>query len=133
MHWADTSFLYAVFAASDGNHQRAQALWRTLLQKRVPLIISDLVFSELGTLIAYRFGVTISARHMQLVSESHLLQRVYVDRKVENGALNWWITCDCVSFQFMRMLGIRRALSYDTDFSIAGFETVTEPGQMSDY
>ena len=136
--WADTSYLYAFFVEADANHGAAGQVWKRCVELRLRPVTSGLVFAELGTLLAYRFGHGIAHSRMALLCESELLLRVHADNRIESAAIGWWrhfadqkfSFADCVSFEFMRRLGIRRALSFDTDFAIAGFETVREAGQV---
>ncbi len=130
--WIDTSFLYALFARADINHTNAESIWKQILSKGITGVISNLILAELGTLLAYRFGHSTAASRIGMVLDSTIIRRVYVDSDIESGALAWWRTFgdqsfsfpDCVSFEIMRRTGMRRALSYDKDFGIAGFEQV---------
>ena len=136
--WVDTSFLYALFVRSDTHHVQAQELWRERIKRKIPAVTSNLVFSELATLFVYRFGHAIALSRMGLLCDSALVRRVYADAAVESSAMHWWKKFgdqkfsfpDCVSFEFMRRLGVGRALSYDLDFSIAGFEVLQNADQM---
>jgi predicted nucleic acid-binding protein len=136
--WADTSFLYALFVEADANHRAAGQLWKHCVANRVRPVTSGLVTAELGTLLAYRFGHEIAYSRMAMLCESELLVRVHADDRLEAAAIRWWRRfsdqhfsfADCVSFEFMRQLGIRRAISFDLDFAIAGYETVRDVGQV---
>jgi predicted nucleic acid-binding protein len=133
--WADTSFLYALFAKNDQNHVKAQAIWGACIKHRVNSVVSNLIVSELGTLLAYRFDHAIALRNVRMVLDSAVITKIYVDSEVETASLAWWgkyrdqkfSMVDCVSFELMRRTGIRKALSFDLDFSIAGFERVIGP------
>ncbi|MBD3239517.1 MAG: PIN domain-containing protein [Chitinivibrionales bacterium] len=136
--WVDTSFLYAMFVETDQNHAAAQRVWREATVRRIPCLSSELVYGELGSLFAYRFGHRIAFSRMSLLLDSVLIKQVFADSRVQSGALKWWrryqdqsfSMVDCVSFEFMRLLGLTHALSFDTDFSVAGFTTVREPDTL---
>jgi predicted nucleic acid-binding protein len=130
--WIDTSFLYALFVRSDQYHEKANLIWKTFLQKRITGVTSNLVVSELGTLLVYTFDHAIALRMVGLVLDSAIIKRIYVDSTVESAALAWWKKYadqsfsfpDCVSFELMKRTGIEQALSFDRDFEIAGFQLV---------
>lgn len=133
--WIDTSFLYALFVQKDQNHAVSQLIWKTFLHKRITGVISCLIISELGTLLVYTFDHATALRQIRIVLDSTLIRRVYIDSEIESSALAWWKKyqdqkfsfTDCVSFELMRRTGIRQALSFDCDFTIAGFELVRTP------
>ena len=128
--WVDTSFLYALFVRADKNHLAANRVWKEKIAEKCDFLTSNLAVCELGTLLAYRFGPPVALRQVSLLYDSALLQMIYADEKCSLGALAWWRKypeqkfsyTDCVSFQFMRILGLSEALSYDRDFTVAGFQ-----------
>ncbi|MFH1759717.1 MAG: hypothetical protein ABIA63_01325, partial [bacterium] len=85
--------------------------------------------SELGTLLSYRFNHNIALKQVGLIHDSSILYKVYSDSLLERGALAWWKKyadqkfsyVDCVSFEFLKKLGIKDVLTFDKDFIIAGF------------
>ena len=115
--WIDTSFLYALFVQSDTNHQTARALWQNCIARRIQGVTSNLIVSEFATLLAYRFNHRQAVDSTRTVLASNLIRKVYADNVVESGALGWLMRYedqrfsfpDCVSFQFMKLLGMRRA------------------------
>ena len=127
--WVDTSFLYALFVQCDKNHNKANRTWRHYVEQRLTFATSNLVISELGTLLAYRYGHKIALKQIVGIQDSSLLNKVYSDPNMDTGALDWWRKfsdqkfsfVDCVSFEFMRKLGIKKALAFDKDYIIAGF------------
>jgi predicted nucleic acid-binding protein len=136
--WVDTSFLYALFVEADENHGGADMLWRESLARRREGATSILVVGELGTLLAYRFGHETAAKRVDMVLASSIVHTVYPDSPVANAAVTWWARFrdqkfsypDCVSFEFMYRLGLRKALAFDIDYEIAGFETVRVAEQL---
>jgi predicted nucleic acid-binding protein len=133
--WIDTSFLYALFVSKDQHHAEAEAIWKTCIRKHIVSVTSNLLVSELGTLLAYHFDHATALKRVSMVLDSRIIKRVYVDESIESSALAWWKRFvdqsfsfpDCVSFELMRKTGIRQALSFDCDFAIAGFELVRTP------
>jgi hypothetical protein len=133
--WIDTSFLYALFVADDQNHSVAQNIWKTCTKKHITGVTSNLIVSELGTLLVYRFDAGIAISRIGMVLDSQIITKIYIDASMESSALAWWKKFsdqsfsfpDCISFELMRRTGIRQALSFDCDFAIAGFEMVRSP------
>ncbi len=127
--WVDTSFLYALFVQCDKNHKKANLKWRRHVEQRLTFVTSNLVISELGTLLAYRYAHKIALKQIIGIQDSSLLNKVYSDANIETSALEWWRRfsdqkfsfVDCVSFEFMNKLGIKKALAFDKDYIIAGF------------
>lgn len=136
--WVDTSFLYAMFVAADQNHDAAQAIWHEVVSRRLPCLSSNAVYADLGSLFAYRFDHRTAFSRMALLLDSVLIKQVFTDTRVQSGALKWWRTyqdqsfslVDCISFELMRLLGLTYVLSFDTDFTIAGFTTVREADSL---
>jgi len=135
--WVDTSFLYALFVASDQNHGAATRVWREFCTSRMTGVISPFILSELGTLLAYRFSHAVALEQTAAVFDSSILRCVYPDAKIIGDAMEWWRRfkdkrfsfADCVSFECMRTLNIRTALSFDGDFAVAGFGRVGSEGE----
>ncbi len=130
--WLDTSFLYALFVEADKNHGPANSIWQACLKKKAGLVTCNFVTAELGALLAYRFGHVVALRQMNLVYDSSLINRLPVYCDTESSAVGWWAAfkdqkfsvVDCVSFELMNQLGITEALSFDCDFTIAGFTVI---------
>ena len=138
--WADTSFLYALFVSRDGNHRTAQDLWRQVQECRLTCVTSNLVYAELGSLLAHRFGHDRTFGSMSLLLDSALIRVVYADSRVHVSALGWWrqfgdqkfSLVDCISFEFMRRLGMSHVLSFDSDFTVAGYTVVSDAAKLSE-
>lgn len=129
--FVDTSFWAALFSSRDGRHARATTLWRGLVARGTTLITSDYVYDETMTLIARRANHAQSVRagrairasprvRLLPVFGSHFEQLLEQYEKFSEG----YSFTDVSSFVLMRALKLRTALSFDTDFSSAGFETL---------
>jgi len=132
--WIDTSFWYALFVRADANNAAAGNLWQSSVRLRPFFITSNLIVAERGSLLSYRFGHGTAFRQLSFLYDSSIVSIAYSDREIEIGALRWWERfsvqrfshVDCVSFEFIRRLGISTAFSYDRDFTIAGFQLKKE-------
>ena len=136
--FSDTTFLVALFNVKDAHHRRAVEEMRRLAKQpsRLPVLITtDYIFDELITAlfirtkrhdIAVAAGRTLlepgPAKVMRLESSTFdRAWRIFVGRKDKQ-----WSFTDCTSFSFMEELGLREALSFDSNFEEAGF--VMRPG-----
>jgi predicted nucleic acid-binding protein len=130
--WVDTSFLYALFAKSDANHVSANKTWNWYINDHKQFVTLNLIIAELGTLLLYRFGHKTALERIAMVQDSTVLRTVYSDSLIEFGVLQWWHKfndqqfsyVDCASFECMRRLGIKKAMTFDRDYQIAGFEKI---------
>jgi len=74
----------------------------------------------------------IALQRMRLVNDSLLIKIVFSNREIESRAMVWWkrysdqkfSVTDCVSFEFMKVFGIDNILTFDIDFTIAGFNII---------
>jgi uncharacterized protein len=125
--FADTGFWYGLHVAADRRHEPAVALWRG---DRRAVVTTDLVVGETWTLARMR-GVS-HARAVGLVDAIHASSRievVTVDKGVRQEAWAWlrrhderiYSFVDATSFAVMRRRRLHEALSFDGDFTAAGF------------
>ena len=129
MKLADTSFWVALAAARDHNHAAAVELWGR--QER-PVVVTNHVAGETWTFLRHRAGHSVASLAID-VFRSAQVQLVHVEERVEDDAWKWlrrhderpYSFVDAISFGVMRRLRIREALTFDADFSAAGFTVVT--------
>jgi predicted nucleic acid-binding protein len=123
MLFADTSYLVSLFVANDERHTRALQL--ITVQDR--LVSTDHVFSEFITMAmrraghksAYEFGKHLlqsDITFLDVVAED-LLPALGFVKSHPNLSM-----CDALSAVLMTKLGIRKILSFDSDFDRLGFE-----------
>jgi predicted nucleic acid-binding protein len=125
----DTSYVIALEASDDRNHDAASEHWRNLRRSLPPLIITTYVFDEVVTFFNSR------KIHMKAVEVGNkLLQSRYVELIHVSEAMFYegWrclqthhdkthSLTDCISFVVMKQRGIRTALTFDKHFTQAGF------------
>lgn len=124
----DTGAQFALLSRDDKNQQRVAALVDELQAAGTTLVMTDYVFNELLTLITARAGkhkaIEYAAKfpanpiHFQFIGLDDFYEGKRIFERYRDK--NWSFT-DCVSFAFMRRLGITTALSFDRDFTQAGF------------
>lgn len=129
MIFIDTSAFYALYLRRDQNHQRAKEIWLTLNQ---PMVTSNLVMAELGTLLVRSLGAAEAADRLSEIYSSPSIDIKRATRQNDTDALQWMRKyadhqigfTDCVSFAMMRQHKIRTGFSFDHHFRIAGFQLI---------
>jgi predicted nucleic acid-binding protein len=126
--FVDTSALLAVLNAADDCHTEASREWERLLNERASLFCTDYVLVEVLALIQSRLGM----RAVQLFREDILpvLTIRWVDPRLFDLGLAALVVAgkrglslvDCVSFETMRLMGLRSAFAFDKHFREAGFD-----------
>jgi uncharacterized protein len=124
--FADTSFLVAALRVNDENHQRAKEIAEKINEK---MMVSDHVLSEFLTMMARREGNKTAYEAGKNLFASDVLV-VYAVQEDVLPALELMRTtpklsmCDALSATIMRKLGIKKILSFDSDFDTLGFERI---------
>lgn len=127
MIFADTSFWIALRDRRDDRHRRAVELLREHAQEE--LLTSDHVRGEAWTFLCTRAGHTAAVGFLDALASSERVRLVFVGEELETEALGWlrkhderpYSFVDATSFALMRSLAVDRALTFDSDFAIAGF------------
>jgi len=129
MRFVDTSFWIALLSDGDRNHATACAI----VQAGVgPLLTSNNVVAETYTFVRRRHGHAKAQAAIRALRDVPALTIVHVEPPVEEDAWRWlghesrreYTFVDATSFAIMRRRRIREALSFDGDFSAAGFVEV---------
>lgn len=128
--FVDTSAIYAVLDADDRQHQPARQQWMALLDEAADLVCSNYIIVETTALVQNRLGMEA----VRTLQEDLLpvLRVEWVDELVHRAGVTALLTAgrrhlslvDCVSFDLMRRLGIRRAFAFDEHFAEQGFEVI---------
>ena len=126
----DTSAFYATLDADDQQHHLAKQAWVTLVNEATDLVCSNYVAVETTTLVQNRLGMEAIRTFQEDVLP--LVRMEWVDAPAHQAGVTALLTAgrrdlslvDCVSFDLMRHLGIRRAFAFDRHFAEQGFELV---------
>ncbi len=126
--FVDTSAFYALLDASDRRHGEAAAIWKSLIEADAGLFSHNYVLVETAALVQRRLGlralVVFQDDVLPLVSLHWVeedLHRTAIAILRASGQKNLSLV-DCVSFEVMRIRGLRTAFAFDDDFKIGGFE-----------
>ena len=125
--FVDTSALFAIMDADDGNHRAAFAVLQGLLAGRDTLHTSNYVIVETVALLQNRIGLeavrSFTADILPIVTVA------WVDEGIHRSAHHALLVAgrrqvslvDCVSFELMRRLDVDRAFCFDPHFAEQGF------------
>lgn len=126
--FTDTSGIYALLDASDMNHAAAAQTWAVLLRNDFGLITTNYVVLETIALLQNRLGIqavrVFQESILPLLRVEWILEQTHAagfEALLAAGRRKLGLV-DCVSFQVMRMNGVRSAFSYDVHFEEQGFE-----------
>ena len=126
----DTVGMLAIWDVADQWHAAAEQAFDDLLQKNISLVSTSYVLMECGNAAARRpYRDRVSKIRLQLVQDG-LIFDPGIDEMEEawkaydRGEAAAAGIVDQVSFIIMRRIGIRQAVTNDSHFTAAGFETL---------
>lgn len=142
----DTGAFIALAVSNDPNHQSARRLYESLVQARVPVLLTNHIVDETCTWLmrdrsmGHRAAVTFGKYLLENAeawanpasSSKKLLRVIYSSQELERRAweiFNGYETAgftftDCVSFAAMELASCKRAFTYDSHFEIYGYERI---------
>ena len=119
----DSNFFVGLFNVDDTLHQRAINLVNLIAERRV--IISNLLFAEVITVLAQRSDWQLAAEVGNYLLSSDLIQIIYLDELLQRRAWEIFIKAnnknisfvDCSTMALMEAEGIHELVTFDvTDF-----------------
>jgi predicted nucleic acid-binding protein len=127
MIFVDSSFWIATRLSRDRHHRDATELLRRAAM--TPLVTSNHVRGETWTFLRRRAGHLSAMHFLDRLARTPRLRVEFVAEPLEREALDWlrdhdergYSFVDATSFALMRSLGISEALTFDDDFTAAGF------------
>jgi predicted nucleic acid-binding protein len=127
--FVDSSAWFAVASASDGRHAEADRLLRRAVARRVPLVTTNLVLTEVHRLVLYRMGIRPAAAVLDRIEASRLVSIVHATAEHHRAARRWLAKLvdqpisytDAISFTVMETARCPVALTFDRHFATAGF------------
>jgi predicted nucleic acid-binding protein len=128
--FVDTSAIYAVLDRDDANHRMAKETWTRVLHVENTLVTSNYVLVESFALLQNRLGMEAVRGFREDVLP--LINVEFVTAEVHGSGVSALLSAsrrnlsfvDCVSFEIMRVSGIKNAFTFDSHFSEQGFSVV---------
>ncbi|OLE98092.1 MAG: twitching motility protein PilT [Cyanobacteria bacterium 13_1_20CM_4_61_6] len=128
--FVDTSFVLALINERDQYHDQAEAF--SYRFENSPLIITDAVLLEIGNALAKDFREEAVAI-IKVLRNSKRVEVVEIDAGLFEQGLEvyeqyndkTWGLVDCISFVVMRENEVTGVLTFDGDFTQAGFSVVS--------
>jgi hypothetical protein len=125
--FADTSFLLALFNRRDHHHPRCAEIFEGFAEQRLPelLVTTTHVVFETVTLTRMRVSHSLASYVGERLLSEKMLRIHRTSAEEEWAAFDYfrrhddqrYSFVDCLSFVVMEKLGIREALTLDTDFA----------------
>jgi predicted nucleic acid-binding protein len=128
--FVDSGAWIALRSRRDQHHVEADRLFREAIERRIPLLTSNVVLAEVHRLTLFRAGTRPALRALEAIDASPSVTVHFADAEHHAAARRWLerlathpITyADAVSFALMERLACRHAIAFDQDFAVAGFE-----------
>lgn len=128
--FVDTSFILALINERDQYHEQAAAL--SFKFEGSPLVTTVPVLLEIGNALAKDFRQEANAI-IRLLRASSRVEVMQLDDDLLEKSLalyekyrdKTWGLVDCISFVVMRECGLTDVLTFDADFSAAGYNVIS--------
>ncbi|OGP87482.1 MAG: hypothetical protein A2156_10715 [Deltaproteobacteria bacterium RBG_16_48_10] len=130
--FVDTSAWVALADKDDTNHQKAAAIYPSLLKIQKGLLTSNLIISETYVLLLNELGHHAALNFLEKIKASPRILKMYSNEDMEGDAEEIlrkyddqdFSYADAVSFVIMKRQKIRKAFCFDKHFTTAGFESI---------
>lgn len=128
--FVDTGPLLALLTRRDQHHAAAVAFVRS--NPGIRFVMTDLILSEVVTRARARGSAAAAAAAGRDYLASRRFEVLFVDAPIVSSSLarleqfadKRLSLTDCVSFEVMDRLGLRRAFTFDRDFRDCGYDVV---------
>ena len=129
----DTSGWFAAISSREAAHERARATYTEQMLGGGMLVTTALVIAEMHVLLLKFRGPATALKFLDGVAADPMHEVVDVDRDLRLTAIERWLRrfadqdlslTDAVSFEVMRQRKLRRALTLDHHFAVAGYEVL---------
>ncbi len=130
----DSGAWIALASARDGRHADALRLFRAALAGRTELLTTTLIVAEVYRLLLFRAGRSVAMGALDRLDRSPSLRLVHPGDEHHRRAREWLVKLDdravsytdAVSFAVAEAEACTSVMTFDDDFTIAGFRTYTD-------
>jgi predicted nucleic acid-binding protein len=128
--FVDSGAWIALRSRRDQHHAEADRAFRVAIERRIPLVTTNLILAEIHRLTLFRAGREPALRALERIDASssitvhfatiddHRAGRDWLERLVPRPVTY----TDAVSFAVMNATQCTHVLGFDQDFAVAGFE-----------
>jgi predicted nucleic acid-binding protein len=128
--FVDSGAWIALRSVRDQHHAAADAAFRAAIERRIPLVTTNLIVAELHRLTLFRAGREPAMRALERIDASpsvtvhfatnddHVAGRRWLERLAPRAVTY----TDAVSFAVMEATRCTHVLGFDEDFEAAGFD-----------
>ncbi len=128
--FVDTSAWLALYDSDDGHHKNAVKKSVDIRKRKIDLVTSDYILDESITIIRHTVSHKAAVAFGESIMNSGIVKIVRVTDETFFGSWEMFRQyddkrfsfTDCTSFILMKMMGTRRAFTFDRHFRQAGFE-----------
>lgn len=104
-------------------------MFRVAIERRIPLLTTNLIIAEVHRLTLYRAGVRAASKALDRIGASSSVTVHYATADDHSAAVRWLESLgerpatytDAVSFVVMKASACSHVLGFDADFTAAGF------------
>jgi uncharacterized protein len=129
--FTDTSAFYALLDLDDRNHQKGKRAWKKTLEEESTVVTSNYILVEIFVLLQSRLGMEAVRRFQENVVP--ILQVEFITPDTHRAGMAALFLAFrrglslvvCVSFELIRELGIKIALTFDSHFKEQGFTSIS--------
>jgi predicted nucleic acid-binding protein len=127
--FVDSGAWIALRSRRDQHHAAADRAFRAAVERRIPLVTTNLVLAEIHRLTLFRAGREPALRALELIDKSTSVTVHFATDDDHKAGCEWIrrlsrpVTyTDAVSFAVIAARGCTHVLGFDEDFAAAGFE-----------
>jgi predicted nucleic acid-binding protein len=125
----DSGAWLAFVSANDGHHATAARLFAVALGRRIALCTTNLIVAEVHRLLVFRVGIGAARAFLTKIDASSALTVHFCDGTDHARGLAWLDRladqeisyADAVSFAVMQRRKCASVMTFDRDFTVAGF------------
>jgi predicted nucleic acid-binding protein len=128
--FVDSGAWIALRSRRDQHHAAADRAFRAAIERRIPLLTTNLIIAEIHRLTLFRAGREPALRGLERIDASSSVT-IHFATRADHAAARRWLErlaprpvtyTDAVSFAVAEATKCTHVLGFDRDFAAAGFE-----------